>query len=289
MHKHLLGKLTILFLFIVTFLTGCANNNSSKITIVGSSALQPLAEQAGNDYRLSHSGSNIVVQGGGSGTGLSQIQAGAVQIGSSDVFADTQKGINAHLLKDYLVAVVGVVPIVNKGVGVKNLSIKQLQEIFTGKITNWQQVGGKKGAIIVINRSKGSGTRATFEDLVLRGKQAVKSQEQDSNGTVKKIVNSTPGTISYISFPYATDNNIQKLSIDHVYPTNKNIPDNKWKLWSYEHMYTKGKPNKATASFLKYMLSKKVQTGLIPKTGYLSVNQMHVKRDSHNKVTKLGK
>ncbi|HCX40656.1 MAG TPA: phosphate ABC transporter substrate-binding protein, partial [Lactobacillus acetotolerans] len=133
MHKHLLGKLTILFLFIVTFLTGCANNNSSKITIVGSSALQPLAEQAGNDYRLSHSGSNIVVQGGGSGTGLSQIQAGAVQIGSSDVFADTQKGINAHLLKDYLVAVVGVVPIVNKGVGVKNLSIKQLQEIFTGK------------------------------------------------------------------------------------------------------------------------------------------------------------
>ena len=90
MKKHSIGKILILVLLMLACVTGCAKDNS-KITIVGSSALQLLAEQAGNDYRLTHPSSNIVVQGGGSGTGLSQVQAGAVQIGTSDVFAETKK------------------------------------------------------------------------------------------------------------------------------------------------------------------------------------------------------
>ena len=288
MKKSNLGRLLTLILFMSLFLTGCSQNRE-KITIVGSSALQPLIEQAGNDYHLAHMSSNIVVQGGGSGTGLSQVQAGAVEVGTSDVYAETQKGIDAKKLEDYPVAVVGIVPIANKGVGVKNLSTKQLSDIFTGKIKNWRQVGGKNQSIIVINRSRGSGTRSTFEDLVLNGKEAINSQEQDSNGTVKKIVNSTPGTISYISFPYANDQNIQKISINNVQPDNRNIPTNKWPLWSYEHMYTKGKPNKATAAFIKYVLSKKVQKDLVPKIGYISVHEMKVARDSQNKITKIGK
>ena len=288
MRKSNLGRLLTLILFMSLFLTGCSQNRE-KITIVGSSALQPLIEQAGNDYHLAHMSSNIVVQGGGSGTGLSQVQAGAVEVGTSDVFAETQKGIDAKKLEDYPVAVVGIVPIANKGVGVKNLSTKQLSDIFTGKIKNWRQVGGKNQSIIVINRSRGSGTRSTFEDLVLNGKEAINSQEQDSNGTVKKIVNSTPGTISYISFPYANDQNIQKISINNIQPDNRNIPTNKWPLWSYEHMYTKGKPNKATAAFIKYVLSKKVQKDLVPKIGYISVHEMKVARDSQNKITKIGK
>ena len=288
MKKSNLGALLALILFMPLFLTGCSQNRE-KITIVGSSALQPLIEQAGNDYHLAHMSSNIVVQGGGSGTGLSQVQAGAVEVGTSDVYAETQKGIDAKKLEDFPVAVVGIVPIANKGVGVKNLSPKQLSDIFTGKITNWRQVGGKNQSIIVINRSRGSGTRSTFEDLILKGKDAVNSQEQDSNGTVKKIVNSTPGTISYISFPYANDQNIQKISINHVQPENKNIPTNKWPLWSYEHMYTKGQPNKATAAFIKYVLSEKVQKDLVPKIGYISVHEMKVTRNSQNKVTKIGK
>ena len=287
MKKNNLGKLLILMLCLPFILMGCSQSRE-KITIVGSSALQPLIEQAGNDYHLAHLSSNIVVQGGGSGTGLSQVQAGAVEVGTSDVFAETQKGIDAKKLEDYPVAVVGIVPIANKETGVKNLSIKQLSDIFTGKIKNWRQVGGKNQSIIVINRSRGSGTRSTFEDLILKGKEAVNSQEQDSNGTVKKIVNSTPGTISYISFPYANDQNIQKISINHIQPDNKNIPTNKWPLWSYEHMYTKGKPNKTTAAFIKYVLSKKVQRDLVPKIGYLSIHEMKVTRDSQNKVTKIG-
>lgn len=271
-------------LAILIGLTGCANNNSNKITVVGSSAMQLLAEQAGNDYRLSHPDSNIVVQGGGSGTGLSQVQAGAVEIGTSDVFAETQKGIDAKKLQNHLVAVVGIVPIVNKSAGVSNLSKQQLNDIFTGKITNWKQVGGKKQTITVINRSKGSGTRGTFEGLVLNGKKPIQAQEQDSNGTVRKIVSSTPGTISYISFPYANDENIQKLSIDGIKPTNKNVETNRWHLWSYEHIYTKGKPNKNVQKFIDYMLGSKVQNDLVPKLGYISIDKMQVERDSNNHV-----
>ena len=271
-------------LAILIGLTGCANNNSNKITVVGSSAMQLLAEQAGNDYRLSHPDSNIVVQGGGSGTGLSQVQAGAVEIGTSDVFAETQKGIDAKKLQNHLVAVVGIVPIVNKSAGVKNLTRQQLSDIFTGKIINWKQVGGKNQNITVINRSKGSGTRGTFEGLILNGKKPIQAQEQDSNGTVRKIVSSTPGTISYISFPYANDENIQKLSIDKIKPTNKNVETNRWHLWSYEHMYTKGKPNKNVQKFIDYMLGSKVQNDLVPKLGYISINKMQVERDSNNHV-----
>ena len=288
MKKHSMGKIIVLLLLMLVCTGGCANSGS-RITIVGSSAMQLLAEQAGNDYRLKHADSNIVVQGGGSGTGLSQVQAGAVQIGTSDVFAESQKGIDASKLRDYKIAVVGIVPIVNKGVGVKNVSSKQLEQIFTGKITNWRQLGGKNETITVINRSKGSGTRGTFEDIILHGKKPIKSQEQDSNGTVKKIVNTTPGTVSNLSFPYANDTHIQKLSIDHVKPTNKNITTNKWKLWSYEHMYTKGKPSKKVRSFIDYMLGKHVQQKLVPKIGYLSVNDMKVTRNSKNQVTQIGK
>ena len=271
-------------LAILIGLTGCANNNSNKITVVGSSAMQLLAEQAGNDYRLSHPDSNIVVQGGGSGTGLSQVQAGAVEIGTSDVFAETQKGIDAKKLQNHLVAVVGIVPIVNKSAGVKNLTKQQLSDIFTGKITNWKQVGGKNQNITVINRSKGSGTRGTFEGLILNGKKPIQAQEQDSNGTVRKIVSSTPGTISYISFPYANDENIQKLSIDGIKPTNKNVETNRWHLWSYEHMYTKGKPNKNVQKFIDYMLGSTVQNDLVPKLDYISINKMKVERDSNNHI-----
>ena len=286
MRKKLKFKIATVFglLAVLIGLTGCANHNSNKITVVGSSAMQLLAEQAGNDYRLSHPDSNIVVQGGGSGTGLSQVQAGAVEIGTSDVFAETQKGIDAKKLQNHLVAVVGIVPIVNKSAGVSNLSKQQLSDIFTGKITNWKQVGGKNQNITVINRSKGSGTRGTFEGLILNGKKPIQAQEQDSNGTVRKIVSSTPGTISYISFPYANDENIQKLSIDGIKPTNQNVETNRWQLWSYEHMYTKGKPNKNVQKFIDYMLGSKVQNDLIPKLGYISINKMQVKRDSNNHV-----
>ncbi|WP_420313699.1 phosphate ABC transporter substrate-binding protein PstS family protein [Apilactobacillus kunkeei] len=272
-----------------SLLAACGSTSDSQasgdVSVVGSTALQPLVEQAAKDYQKDNSGVNISVQGGGSGTGLSQVQSKSVSIGNSDVFAEKQSGIDASKLKDNKVAVVGMAPVVNKGVGVKNISLENLKKIFTGKITNWKELGGKNQKIDVINRVKGSGTRATFESNVLNGASAIQTQEQDSNGAVKKIVSSTPGAISYLAFSFI-DSSLQPLSIDNVAPTDKNVETNAWKIWSYEHMYTPKKADKNATKFIKYVESGKVQKTLVNKLGYISISDMKVTKDSNNKIVK---
>lgn len=256
-----------------------------KVTIVGSTALQPLSEAVVKNYQKLEPQTSITVQGGGSGTGLSQVQAGAVNVGSSDVFADQQDGIDEKKLTDHIVAVSGIVPIVNSKLGIDNLSLKQLRQIYTGEVTNWKQVGGPNLPITVINRATGSGTRVAFEQVVLKkGEHSVNAQEQDSNGTVKEIVRNTPGAISYISFAYL-NKSVQPLKIDGVAPTAKNITTNKWQLWSYEHMYTQKKPTKATQEFINYMRTKEVQQTLVEKANYINIHNMKVQRTVNGKTS----
>jgi phosphate transport system substrate-binding protein len=282
--KIMMGLLTLGALTLG--LAGCKTDQGESITVVGSSALQPLVEAAGEQYAGNHTGVFINVQGGGSGTGLSQIQEGAVAIGNSDLFASEKTGINATKLVDHKVAVVGITPIVNKGVKVKNLTMKQLRGIFTGTITNWRQVGGQNQKIVLVNRAQGSGTRATFERWVMAGQPALAAQEQDSTGMVRQIVASTPGAISYVAFSYV-DKSVKSMSVDGVAPTVKNVHTGKWQIWAYEHMYTQKNQTKLTRDFLKYMLSQKVQTTLVQKMGYIPIADMQIERDVNGHVTHL--
>ncbi|MGM9907009.1 phosphate ABC transporter substrate-binding protein [Limosilactobacillus sp.] len=251
----------------------------SKVTIVGSSALQPLTEAVTNEYRTVNPRASITVQGGGSGTGLSQVQAGAVNIGSSDIFAEQKDGIDEQKLHDHIVAVSGIVPIVNRDLGIKDLSLSQLRQIYTGQVTNWRQLGGPDRPITVINRADGSGTRVAFEQVVLKGQRPLNAQEQDSNGTVKEIVARTPGAISYISAAYLNQQ-VQPLKIGGVSPTAKNITTNRWPLWSYEHMYTQQHPTKATQAFINYMQSKPVQQTLVKRAHYVNIHDMRVQKNA---------
>ncbi|GEK06729.1 phosphate ABC transporter substrate-binding protein PstS family protein [Schleiferilactobacillus harbinensis] len=260
------------------------STTSGKIVAVGSTALQPLADAVAKDFQDKNPGVTINVQGGGSGTGLGQIAQGSVDIGNSDIFAEQKGGIDASKVVDHQVAVVGMGPVANKDAGVTNLTMAQLRDIFTGKVTNWKEVGGKDQKITVVNRAEGSGTRATFEASVTDGKAAVKSLEQDSNGTVQKIVATTPGAISYLAFSYFKDD-LQALSIDGVKPTDDNVTTNKWKIWSYEHMYTTKKPSSATKAYIKYMQSTAVQDSAVKKLGYISIHNMKVVKYANNKVT----
>ncbi|MTD38974.1 phosphate ABC transporter substrate-binding protein PstS family protein [Erwinia sp. CPCC 100877] len=261
-----------------------SSNQQVKIVAVGSTALQPLVDAAKDQFTAENSNYVISVQGGGSGTGLSQVADGAVTIGNSDVFAEEKSGIDADKLVDHRVAVVGMGPVVNKEVGVKAITKQQLIDIFTGKIKNWKEIGGKDQEIAVINRSSGSGTRATFEKWGLDGATAVQSQEQDSSGTVRQIVAQTPGAISYLAFSYMDDSTVA-LSIDGVKPTEENVADNSWKIWSYEHMYTKGEPDKNVKAFLDYMLKEDVQQGVVKELGYLPITDMTVERDASGNIT----
>ncbi|MGE8206970.1 phosphate ABC transporter substrate-binding protein PstS family protein [Heyndrickxia sp. NPDC080065] len=255
-----------------------------SITAVGSTALQPLVDEAANEYMSNNQGTTINVQGGGSGTGLSQVSEGAVDIGNSDIFAEEKDGIDSSKIVDHKVAVVGMGPVVNKEVGVDNITKEQLIGIFTGKIKNWKDVGGKDEKIVVINRAAGSGTRAIFEKLALDGATPVQAQEQDSSGTVQKIVSETPGAISYLAFSYF-NSNITALKVDGIEPTQATVETNDWKIWAYEHMYTNGEPTGLTKDFIDYILSPDVQSTLITKLGYIPMTGMKVERDASGKVT----
>ncbi|TGD25078.1 phosphate ABC transporter substrate-binding protein PstS family protein [Companilactobacillus suantsaicola] len=288
MKKRLVALFAIMFSS-VFILAGCKGTTSQQtITAVGSSAAQPLVELAGEEFTKSNPNEYVNVQGGGTGTGLSQIQQGAVNIGNSDLYAEQKKDIDATKLVDHRIAAVGMVPVVNKDVKVKSLTLKQLKQIFSGQVKNWKQVGGQDLPITIINRADGSGTRSSFESDVMAGTPFVRAQEQDSSGMVRQIVYNTAGAISYLAMPYLNDT-VKTINVDGVKPTIENIETNKWKIWSYEHLYTNGKPTGMTKRFLDFIMTDEVQKNVVKKMNYVPMKDMQYQKDYKGNVTPVSK
>lgn len=220
-----------------------------SISISGSTALLPLVKQAAVDYQNAHSNVKISVAGGGSRVGLTQVAQRAVDIGDSDIPAQDEPS-----LVDHRVALVTFGIVVNPQTGVKNLSTAQIRGIFSGKFTNWNQVGGRAGTITVINRPRSSGTRAVLVKNILGGHEPSESGlTQDSSGTVAAMVSQTPGSISYVGMAYVKPGSQTAISIDGIAPAEPNVLSAKYKYWSYEHMYTNGQPSAQVAGFIKFV------------------------------------
>nr|WP_294467382.1 phosphate ABC transporter substrate-binding protein [uncultured Sellimonas sp.] len=235
---------------------------SGTITAAGSSALKPLVDDAANAFNEKYPDVAITVDAGGSGEGLKQVAEKTVDIGNSDVAAEEKLDADqAKPLVDHQVCVITMAPIVNNDVkdgGVTNLTKEQLISIFTGKTTNWKDVGGPDEDIVLVTRPTSSGTRATFEKYALDGNQEASnaSMETDDSGVLLQNVKDTKGAIGYVALSYLTgDPGVSTVSIDGVEPTLENTYSGKYPVWTFEHMYTNGEPNKVCDAFLKYIMS----------------------------------
>ena len=250
---------------------------AGSITAAGSTALQPLVDAAAKQYVKACSGSTITVNGGGSGTGLTQVAGGSIQIGDSDVTAGSKLSTpDANSLVDHIVARQGWIVVTNKDVtGVTNLTTQQNIDVWTGKVTNWKAVGGPDLPIVLIFRPSSSGTRSTFKKLVLGGAtEATGGQTltEDSNGAVTTAITKTDGAVSVIGFAYYNDpankTLLNGLQLDGVDATVANVSNASYKLAADGHMYTKGEATGLAAAFLGYMLGADVQGTLIPSLSY---------------------
>jgi phosphate transport system substrate-binding protein len=231
---------------------------SGSITGSGASALLPLVKDAAEKFKANHKDVTITLNAGGSGTGLKQVSDGSVDMGNSDVPAETKLDkAKAEKLVDHKVCVMTVATIVNKDVGVKNLTRQQLQDIFTAKVTNWKDVGGPDKPIVLVTRPKTSGTRALFKQYAINGAEEAdnKSLETDNSGILIQSVAQNPGAIGYVALPYLiNDKSVDVLSIDGVEPTLENTYSGKYAVWGYEHIYTSKEPKAAVKAFLEYIM-----------------------------------
>ena len=255
---------------------------SGTITAAGSSALKPLADDAADSFLNDHPDVSITIDAGGSGEGLKQVSEGTVDIGNSDVAAeDKLDETAAKELVDHQVCVVTMAPIVNKDVaeaGVKSLTKEQLISIFTGKTTNWKDVGGPDEDIVLVTRPESSGTRATFQKYALDGNEEASntSMETDDSGVLLTNVKSTNGAIGYVALSYLTgDAGVETVAIDDVEPTLENTYSGKYPVWTFEHMYTKGEPNEVTKALLDYITGDEYGAQM-EKLGYGVASKMTV-------------
>jgi len=169
MRKYIIIILTLVLSFAALSLAA----KGKQITCSGSTTVLPIAQAAAEAYMDTHPDLNISVRGGGSGVGVAALQNGTVQIANSsrpikskEISACKAKGVDPRA---YVIANDAIAIVVHKGNAVQNLSIKQIKDIYTGKITNWKQVGGPSLPIVVVSRDVASGTFEVFNEKALGG------------------------------------------------------------------------------------------------------------------------
>ena len=200
---------------------------SGTVTLAGSTSMQKLCEAMIESFEEVYPDITVTAEYTGSGAGLESLAAGKTDIGNaSRALKDGEKETGAV---ENVVAIDGIAVITHKDNTVDNLTSEQLADIYTGKITNWKDLGGADEAIVVLGREAGSGTRGAFEELLKVDDQCKYAQELDSTGGVLAKVASTPGSIGYVSLD-VVDDTVKALSLDDVAPTEENIVAGSYKL-----------------------------------------------------------
>ena len=245
--------------------TAAAEKVSGTVSMAGSTSMQKLCEAMMESFQEAYPDITVTAEYTGSGAGLEALAGGKTDIGNaSRALKDGEKSSGAV---ENIVAIDGIAVITDKANTVLDLTTEQLADVYTGKITNWKDLGGEDAAIVVIGREAGSGTRAAFEELLKVDDQCAYAQELDSTGGVLAKVAATPGSIGYVSL-HVVDGTVSPISLNGVAPTEENIVAGSYMLSRPFVMATMGtinEQNEAVKTWFNYVQSdegKTVITGL---------------------------
>ena len=270
------GKTSVLLIVGISlcavFLTGCTEQETTTITIKGSSTVLPVAETCAEEFNKLHSDIKVTVAGGGSSLGIKSVANGEADIGSaSREVKQSEIDQYGDIFIDHVIALDGVAVIVSKTIynaGITDITLDQLKGIYDGSISNWQTLGGPDEEIFVNEREEGSGTRDTFMEIVdLEETNADKANS--ANSEVKQAVAGSNKAIGYVGLGYVSDQT-PALKINGVKPSAATIKGGSYPISRSLHMYTKGEPTGAVKEFLDFVMGSEGQA-IVEGEGFISI------------------
>jgi len=269
-------KKWVFVLIAVMFATSAfAAKDKNSIQVKGSDTMVNLGQAWAEKYMEKNTGDFVAVTGGGSGTGLSSLISGTCDIAMSsrnikekEIALAQQKGINPNEIK---VALDGLAVVVNPGNPISKLTLAQLADIFTGRLTNWKDIGGKDEKIVVLSREVNSGTHVYFKEHVLR-KNDPNSKEEfapgalmlSSSQAIADEMAGNPAAIGYYGMGYISKKQ-KPLSLakdeksEYAAPTIENVINGKYPISRPLFLYTNGMPQGLVKKFVDFTLSQKGQ------------------------------
>lgn len=260
-------------------MTGCqsgdsgeqkSSSSSNTVSTDGSTSMEKVIGALGESFKQQNSGVNFTYNPTGSGSGITAVSEGRCDIGlSSRALKDDEK---ASGLKETILAYDGIAVIVNPQNQLSDLSVDDIKKIYTGEVTNWKDVGGSDGEIVLIGREAGSGTRDGFESITDTKDKCKYRQELTSTGDVITTVSQNPNAIGYASLASIKDT-VKALKVGGVTPTEETVKDGSYVVQRPFVLVTKeGTPLSETAQkFFDYATSS-AASEIISKAGAVSAN-----------------
>jgi len=273
MKKEIAG-IGISMILLIGFI-GCigGEKESKTLSLAGSTTVEPIASRVAEVYMEEHPDAKVTVQGGGSSTGIKMVGEGTADIGNaSRKIKDKEKDLYPDLVGS-IIAYDGIAIVVHPSNTVTNITKQQLQDIYAGKITNWNELGGEDMEIVVITRAEGSGTRDTFIELVMnKGKieETPSVLQKPSNGAVKAAVAGNENAIGYIGLGYV-DSSVKTVKIGGVLPSPATVKGGTYPISRALYMYTKGTPSGLAKDFIDFILSKEGQN-IVEEIGFIRID-----------------
>jgi phosphate transport system substrate-binding protein len=249
--------------------------------IKGSDTVLPLTQKEAEVYMKKNANTSIMVTGGGSGVGISALQSGTTDIAQSSrsLKLDEKMKLNdaGKAFKETIIAYDALSVIVNPANKVSKLTREQLEGIYTGKITNWKEVGGDDNKIVVYSRETSSGTYEFFKEHVLNKKNyATSALLMPATGAIVQSVSQTKGAIGYVGLAYV-EKSVKALDVSYdkgktyVAPTVENAKSKKYPITRPLFYYYLTSSEKTVGPYVKFILSTEGQK-IVLDEGYVPLN-----------------